>query len=124
MRWFACATKRSMEPANVLSLDAVYEQQTVRLSDGRAEQRWPQFTQRVAELGVGSMLSCRLYVSGDNLGALNLYNNSPAAFGDESEHVGLLLASHAAVAMAGAQRKELLPHGAVRKLPTFRRSHC
>jgi AmiR/NasT family two-component response regulator len=54
------------------------------------------------------MLSFQLYVSGDNLGALNLYNGSPEAFSDQSEHVGLLLASHAAVAMAGAQHEEQL----------------
>jgi GAF domain-containing protein len=75
-----------------------------------AEQWWPQFTTRAAEHGIGSMLSFQLYVSGDNLGALNLYNSSPEAFSDESEHVGLLLASHAAVAVAGAQHEEHLLH--------------
>jgi ANTAR domain-containing protein len=54
------------------------------------------------------MLSFQLYVVGDNLGALNLYSREPAAFDDESEHVGLLFASHATVAMAGAQRNEQL----------------
>ncbi|HXT45185.1 MAG TPA: GAF and ANTAR domain-containing protein [Pseudonocardiaceae bacterium] len=89
-------------------LDSVYEEQTVRLSDMRAEQRWPEFTRRAVEHGIGSMLSLQLYVSGDNLGALNLYSSAPDAFNDESEHVGLLLASHAAVAMASAQREEHL----------------
>ncbi len=89
-------------------LDAVYEQQTVRVSDMRAEQRWPEFARRAAEVGIGSMLSLQLYVSGDNLGALNLYSSSPEAFDDESEHVGLLLAAHAAVAMASARREEQL----------------
>jgi GAF domain-containing protein len=89
-------------------LDAVYAEQTVRLPDMRAEQRWPEFTARAVELGVKSMLSLQLYVSGDNLGALNLYSRSSDAFNDESEQVGLLLASHAAVAMAGAQREEQL----------------
>jgi GAF domain-containing protein len=50
----------------------------------------------------------QLYVSGDNLGARNLYSRAPDAFNDESEHVGLLLAAHAAVAMASAQREEHL----------------
>jgi hypothetical protein len=44
------------------------------------------------------MLSFQLYVEGDNLGALNLYSRTPVAFDDESEHVGLLFASHAAIA--------------------------
>ena len=89
-------------------LDSVYVQQTVRLPDMRTEQRWPKFTRRVAEYGIGSMLCLQLYVHGDNLGALNLYSSCPDAFSDESEHVGLLLASHAAVALASAQREEHL----------------
>lgn len=89
-------------------LDAVYAQQTVRVSDMASDDRWPEFAKRAVELGVGSMLSFQLYVVGDNLGALNLYNRVPDAFDDESEHVGLLFASHAAVAMAGAQRNDQL----------------
>ncbi len=83
-------------------------EQTVRVSDTASEDRWPEFAKRAAQLGVGSMLSFQLYVVGDNLGALNLYNREPDAFDDESEHVGLLFASHVAVAMAGAQRNEQL----------------
>jgi GAF domain-containing protein len=89
-------------------LDAIYVEQTVRVSDMASEDRWPEFAKRAAQLGVRSMLSFQLYVVGDNLGALNLYNREPDAFDDESEHVGLLFASHAAVAMAGAQRNEQL----------------
>ncbi|MDQ4092812.1 MAG: GAF and ANTAR domain-containing protein [Actinomycetota bacterium] len=89
-------------------LDSVYEKQTVRLSDMHAEQRWPEFTRRATEYGIGSMLSLQLYINGDNLGALNLYSSSPNAFNDESEHVGLLLASHAAIAMASARREDQL----------------
>ncbi|MGH3539630.1 MAG: ANTAR domain-containing protein [Pseudonocardiaceae bacterium] len=89
-------------------MDAIYVEQTVRVSDTASEDRWPEFAKRAAQLGVGSMLSFQLYVVGDNLGALNLYNREPDAFDDESEHVGLLFASHAAVAMAGAQRNEQL----------------
>jgi hypothetical protein len=42
----------------------------------------------------------------DNLGALNLYSEEPDAFSDESEYVGLLFASHAAVAMIGAKQRQ------------------
>jgi cell division protein FtsL len=89
-------------------LDAIYVEQTVRVSNMAGEDRWPEFAKRATQLGVGSMLSFQLYVVGDNLGALNLYNREPDAFDDESEHVGLLFASHAAVAMVGAQRNEQL----------------
>jgi transcriptional regulator with GAF, ATPase, and Fis domain len=89
-------------------LDAIYTQRTLRLSDMAAERRWPLFTARAAALGVGSMLSLQLFVQQDNLGALNLYSADKFAFDDDSEHVGLLFASHAAVAMSGAQQEEQL----------------
>jgi transcriptional regulator with GAF, ATPase, and Fis domain len=89
-------------------LSAVYEQRTVRLPDMTTEARWPRFTRRTVELGVLSMLSFRLYVQQDDLGALNLYSGDKFAFDDESEHVGLLFASHAAVAMSGAHQEEHL----------------
>jgi transcriptional regulator with GAF, ATPase, and Fis domain len=85
-------------------LDAVYEHQTVRVPDMRHEQRWPDFARRAFDLGAGSMLSFQLYVEGDNLGALNLYGRQPNAFDDESEDVGLMFASHAAVAFADARK--------------------
>ena len=89
-------------------LSAVYEHQTVSLPDMTTESRWPKFTGRTAELGVLSMLSFQLYVQQDNLGALNLYSEHKNAFDDDSEHIGLLFASHAAVAMSGAQQQEHL----------------
>ena len=93
-------------------LDAAYEHQTVRVPDMRHEQRWPEFARRAFEAGAASMLSFQLYVEGDNLGALNLYSREPEAFDDESEQVGLLLASHAAVAFASAEKLDNL-HRAV-----------
>lgn len=48
-------------------LDAVYEQQTVRVPDMAHEQRWPKFAQRAFEAGAGSVLSFQLHVEGDNL---------------------------------------------------------
>jgi transcriptional regulator with GAF, ATPase, and Fis domain len=89
-------------------LSSIYDERTVRLPDMGSEPRWPRFSARAAQLGVGSMLSFQLYVRGEELGALNLCNERVDAFDDESEHVGLLLASHAAVAMAGVQQREHL----------------
>jgi transcriptional regulator with GAF, ATPase, and Fis domain len=86
-------------------LDAVYEQETVRVSDMSTEQRWPQFAARAAAAGAGGMLSLQLFVEGDNLGALNLYSRRAGTVNDESEHVGRLFAAHAAVAFAAARRE-------------------
>ncbi|MEG9250045.1 GAF and ANTAR domain-containing protein [Arthrobacter sp. Soc17.1.1.1] len=89
-------------------LDAIWEQQTVRVSDMGTEPRWPNFSALAAEAGAGSMLCFQLYVEGDNLGALNLYSTRVDAFTDESEHVGLLVAAHAAVGYAEAIKTEQL----------------
>jgi GAF domain-containing protein len=89
-------------------LESLYRQHTVRLSDMATETRWPWFTARVGELNVASMLSFQLYVEHDNLGALNLYSRDTDAFTDESEQVGLLFATHAALAMADARNGQQL----------------
>lgn len=93
-------------------LDAVFQEQTVRVPDMARDERWPDFARRASEAGAGSMLSFQLYVEGDNLGALNLYSRESNAFDDDSEHVGLMFAAHAAVAMADARKIQQL-HQAV-----------
>ncbi len=87
-------------------LDSLYEQETVRLSDLGTESRWPAFTSRARELGVSSMLSVQLFVEEDSLGALNLHSQEANAFDDTSEHVALLFAAHAAVAMSSEQHRQ------------------
>ena len=89
-------------------LDAAYEHRTVRVPDMAHEERWPRFARRAAEAGAASMLSFQLWVEHDDLGALNLYSHRPDAFDDESEQVGLLFASHAAVAFADARKIDQL----------------
>ncbi|MEU4447670.1 GAF and ANTAR domain-containing protein [Actinosynnema sp. NPDC023926] len=89
-------------------LTALYQQKIVSAPDLAVESRWPLFAKRALALDVSSMLSFRLYVSGDDLGALNLYSPDTHAFDEESEHVGLLFAGHAAVALATAQEREHL----------------
>lgn len=97
-----------METGEGPCLEAAYEHRTVRVADMQTEQRWPRFAQRAYEAGARGMLSIQLYVEGDNLGALNLYSYKANAFTDESENVGLLVASHAAVAFAEAERTRQL----------------
>jgi GAF domain-containing protein len=85
-------------------LDAMWQEQTVRVNDLAADPRWPILGPRAAERGVGSMLCLQLFVHEDTLGALDLLAFEKSAFTDESEHIGLLLASHAAIAVADAQQ--------------------
>lgn len=92
-------------------LDAAYEHATVRVADMTTETRWPLFTRGAVEAGAAGMLSFQLYVDGDDLGALNLFSRQAGSFTDESEHVGLMFAAHAAIAYAAARKQERLERG-------------
>jgi GAF domain-containing protein len=106
-RWFDVLQEETGEGP---CLDAMWKQQTVRVNDLAADPRWPVLGPRAGERGVGSMLCLQLFVHEDTLGALDLLAHEKAAFTDESEHIGLLLASHAAIAVADAQK---LGHAAI-----------
>jgi GAF domain-containing protein len=85
-------------------LESLYDHVTVRLSDVTTEQRWPKFIERVRAHEVGSMLAVQLYIEGGDLGALSMFSAQADAFDDDSEHIALLFASHAAVAMGHVQQ--------------------
>lgn len=87
------------------SLDAARQHKTVRSDDLRAEARWPLFVSQAVGLGVLSVLSVQLFVEDDSFGALTVYAGDAAAFGPDSESTGILLASHAALAMTAARTK-------------------
>jgi GAF domain-containing protein len=89
-------------------LDTLYEKRTAHVPDTAEDPRWPRFAARVHDVGIGSLLSVQLYVKGEDLGALNLSSRSAHAFDEASEDVALLFASHASVAMIGAQKEEQL----------------
>jgi GAF domain-containing protein len=90
------------------SLNSIWQQHTVRCDDMTSERRWPRFAAAAQERGIASSLSVQLFVAEDNLGALNLYSDTPMAFDEASEDVGLIFAAHAAVALVGAQREAQL----------------
>lgn len=98
-------------------LDAAYEHTTVRVPDMAVERRWPQFAAGALAAGAAGMMSLQLFVEGDDLGALNLFSRKAHAFTDESEHIGLLFAAHAAVAYSSVQQRSRGSHSiAVRQL--------
>ena len=91
-------------------IDAAYLQTTVRVSDMALETRWPRFSPRALAAGAAGMLSFQLYVEDDNLGALNLFSRVAGAFDDDSEYIGRLFATHAAMAYAAARTEATLTH--------------
>ena len=89
-------------------VDAIVDNTTYVSGDLASEQRWPGFGQRAAdEIGVLSMLSFRMFLEDDDLIAgLNFYSSKPDAFDENSQTVGLLLATHGALAMSALRRGE------------------
>ncbi|MDO5499101.1 MAG: GAF and ANTAR domain-containing protein [Propionibacteriaceae bacterium] len=82
------------------------EHETVVSNDLCDEPRWPRFCPQVVELGIRSTLSLELFVGRHEYGALNVYSSAPGAFDLEAESVGLLLASHAALAMVATDTEQ------------------
>lgn len=90
-------------------LDAIREDDVFTTGDLRSERRWPLFSHRAHEAtGVRSVLSLKLFVEDDTMGALNLYSTAPDAFDRGDVAIASVFAAHAAVAMAAARREDEL----------------
>lgn len=90
-------------------LDSIRDHEVFCTDDLTSEDRWPQFAPRAAdETGVRSMLSLRLFVEEDTMGALNLFARRTDAFDEGAQVVGGVFAAHAAVAMSNAREVENL----------------
>lgn len=84
-------------------LQSIWKAETVQSDDLRTEDRWPEWSPRVAEeLGVRSMLCLQLFVADDTLGCLNLYSQEREAFDAHDRTTSLALAAHIAVALSAA----------------------
>ena len=85
-------------------VDAIREHDLVHVRDLGSEERWPEFSPRAhAETGISSILSVRLFVEEDTMGALELYACKADAFDDVDVALASVFAAHAAVAMASAR---------------------
>jgi transcriptional regulator with GAF, ATPase, and Fis domain len=85
-------------------IDTIREHKTSYTGRLSAEDRWPAFAGRAsAESGVESVLSLRLFVGADTLGALNLYSSVPDTFGPHDAAMAALFATHAALAWSVSQ---------------------
>lgn len=89
-------------------MDAAIHDVIVRTDDFREEQRWPQYSPAVLELGVRSGISFKLYTKDRTAGALNLFGFEPTEWDAERQSVGTVLAAHAAAAIMSFQQGEQL----------------
>jgi GAF domain-containing protein len=90
-------------------LDAAMRERWIYTPDMARAERWPTSSRRlVEELGVRSMLSCRLALEAapaQTLGGLNLYSRRPDAFSDEDQLLAILLASLGAVVVDASKQQ-------------------
>jgi GAF domain-containing protein len=93
-------------------VDALRDERAFVSDNVGIDPRWPIFGPRAVEYTeVLSMLCHRLYLEDSHtIGALNLYSRKPAAFDDDSRAACMLLAAHAAMALATAAQKERNEH--------------
>ena len=83
-------------------VDAVLDDSVYVSGDVASDTRWPLWGARVhAELGVRSILSQRLRLSGDAgvIAGLNIYSHAPDAFAEHARAIGLVLATHGGLLM-------------------------
>jgi GAF domain-containing protein len=85
--------------------DSIVDQERVLIDDmARAADRWPRFAPAALERGVGTMAAFQLFAAHGSAGALNLYAEQPGVFDESALDIASLFASHAAIALHGAQR--------------------
>jgi GAF domain-containing protein len=89
-------------------VDASRDQVTIRIDDMAQDDRWPHFARLAVSLEVLSMLCVPLWVDQLRVGSLSLYATQRAAFTSHHEGLAGLFATHAALALAEAQRTEQL----------------
>jgi hypothetical protein len=83
-------------------VDAVREDSVYVSGDVAGDERWLEWGARVHnELGVNSVLSQRLRLSGDAgiIAALNIYSHAANAFDEHARAIGLVLATHGGLLM-------------------------
>jgi GAF domain-containing protein len=105
------ASNRLVEQADALQyeldegpcLTAWGTRQLVRIDDTATDPRWPRWNGAAAGLGVRAVLSVPLVVDDESIGAIKVYSDQPADYGEYEERVMSLFAEQAAILLANTQ---------------------
>lgn len=88
-------------------LAAAWKHHVVRLDDISREERWPSYCREaVATTPIRSILAFEIFTGDGTTGALNFYAHTANAFDDDAVELGLILATHAALAWHMVRRDE------------------
>ncbi|PSL01539.1 GAF domain-containing protein [Haloactinopolyspora alba] len=85
---------------------AIWNHDVFVVDDTSADERFPEWGPKVAELGLRSILSVRLHTLNSTVGALNLYGNEPGAFDEDDHDVADIFGRHASIALAAAREED------------------
>ncbi|HWF70114.1 MAG TPA: GAF and ANTAR domain-containing protein [Mycobacterium sp.] len=88
-------------------LQATREHHTVRVDDLTSDIRWPHYRRdALAQTPIRSVLSVAMSANGHTMGALNFYAERPHAFDAESDDLGFVYATYAALAWDAVCRND------------------
>ncbi|OBI50741.1 response regulator receiver protein [Mycobacterium kyorinense] len=88
-------------------LSAAWEQHMIRIKDMTLEHRWPAYCRdAIAETPIRSIMSFQLFADHQTMGALNFYAERPNVFDYEATELGLIVATHTALAWNLVRRDE------------------
>jgi ANTAR domain/GAF domain len=86
---------------------AAWGHHTEHIDDLEIEERWPRYRQdALVETPVRSVLAFEVFVDNDIMGALNFYAERPGAFQRDSFELGLIFATHIALAWSVFRRTD------------------
>jgi hypothetical protein len=88
-------------------VSAAWRQNTEHIDDLETEERWPHYRRdALMETPVRSVLAFEVFVDKDVRGALNFYAEQPGAFQRDSFELGLIFATHIALAWSMFRRTD------------------
>jgi GAF domain-containing protein len=73
--------------------EAFYVNEIVHMVDAGKDERWPQYTERVVELGLRSVIGIPLNAVGQTIGVINIYREAPGSWSDEEVAAAEILAA-------------------------------
>lgn len=88
-------------------LTAAWEEKTIHVADLETDDRFPLYRRDALEqTPIRSVMAFQMFIAGETMGALNVYAETPNAFGQVSRDIGLIFAAHSSVAWNAARRDE------------------
>lgn len=88
-------------------LTAAWEEKTVHVADLTTDERFPLYARdALRETPIRSVMAFQLWIASETMGALNVYAETPRAFGPKTREVGLIFAAISSVAWNAARRDE------------------